>query len=90
MSYKYSDFKEWLDSEECHKHLIDQIIYIKFAFEQAKFNGSFHVTREDLIGSGDSWNNLAITDRLCELCYIELVDNSNEVSNYWTYRNRRL
>lgn len=35
MSYKYEDFKEWLDSGECHKDLIEQSMFIKYCFEKA-------------------------------------------------------
>lgn len=78
--YKYDDFKENIDL----KHFTDTILLAKDKFK----NGNI-VKREDLIGYGDSWMNMACIDKLHELNYIAVV-KYNEISQYTTYRNIRL
>ena len=78
--YKYDDFKENIDL----KHFTDTILLAKDKFK----NGNI-VKREDLIGYGDSWMNMACIDKLLELKYIAVV-KYHEISQYTTYRNIRL
>ena len=78
--YRYDDFKDNID----WKYFADTILLAKEKFK----NGSI-VKREDLIGYGDSWMNLACIDKMVELGYISVVEK-NEFSNFTTYRNIRL
>lgn len=78
--YKYDDFKDNIDL----KYFADTILLAK-----EKFKNGNTVKREDLIGYGDSWMNMACIDKLHELEYIAVVKH-NEISQYTTYRNIRL
>lgn len=78
--YKYEDFKENIDL----KHFTDTVLLAKEKFK----NGNI-VKREDLIGYGDSWMNMACIDKLLELKYIAVVEK-HDISQYTTYRNIRL
>ena len=78
--YKYDDFKENIDL----KHFTDTVLLAKEKFK----NGNI-VKREDLIGYGDSWMNMACIDKLLELKYIAVVEK-HDISQYTTYRNIRL
>lgn len=78
--YKYEDFKDNIKL----KNLIDTTILAKQRFKD------YHVVkRVDLIGYGDSWENIACIDKLVELGYIAVVQ-VNEFSNNTTCRNIRL
>ena len=78
--YKYEDFKYDIDL----KYFADTILLAKEKFKQG---GA--VKRQDLIGFGDSWMNMACIDKLHELKYIAVVKH-NEISNFTTYRNIKL
>ena len=78
--YKYSDFKDKIDL----KYFADTILLAKEKFKQGDI-----VKRQDLIGFGDSWMNMACVDKLVELGYIAVVEK-HEFSNFTTYRNIRL
>lgn len=78
--YRYDDFKDNIDL----KYFADTILLAKEKFK----NGNI-IKREDLIGYGDSWMNMACIDKLHELNYIAVVEY-HEISNFTTYRNIRL
>lgn len=78
--YRYDDFKDKIDL----KYFADTILLAKDKFK----NGNI-VKREDLIGCGDSWMNMACIDKLHELKYIAVVEK-HDISQYTTYRNIRL
>lgn len=78
--YNYNDFKDNIDL----KYFTDTILIAK-----EKFKEQWIVKRQDLIGYGDSWSNMACIDKLVELGYIAVVEH-NEFSNFTTYRNIKL
>lgn len=78
--YKYEDFKDNIDL----KYFADTILLAKEEFKQGA-----PVKRQDLIGFGDSWMNMACIDKLVELKYIAVV-KYYEISNFTTYRNVKL
>ena len=53
--YKYEDFKDNIDL----KYFAEAVLYIQNKFKYNQF-----VARVDLIGYGDSWENLACIDKL--------------------------
>lgn len=78
--YNYNDFKDNIDL----RYFADTILLAKEKFKQG---GA--VKRQDFIGYGDSWMNMACIDKLVELGYIGVVDK-HEISNFTTYRNIKL
>lgn len=78
--YNYNDFKDNIDLG----YFTDTILLAVH-----KFNWSKTLYRHELMGYGDSWQNLACIDKLVELGYIAVVEEK-EVSQFTTYRNIRL
>ena len=78
--YKYDDFKDNIDL----KYFADTVL-----LAEEKFKNGNIAKREDLIGYGDSWMNMACIDKLHELKYIAVVEK-HDISQYTTYRNIRL
>lgn len=78
--YRYDDFKDNIDL----KYFADNILLAK-----EKFKNGIIVKREDLIGYGDSWMNMACIDKLHELNYIAVVEK-HEISQCTTYRSIQL
>lgn len=75
--YKYEDFKEIFNTNHGLKYLLDTVLNAQKQFSQKEY-----VTREELVGLGDSWSDLACIDRLEELGYIKCTSKTS-ISNYW-------
>ena len=82
--YNKEDFDDQFGTAFGTKYLIDTVIKCQKVFATKSI-----ATREELIGLGDSWVNMACIDKLEDLGYIYRVSD-HEVSNYITYRNGRL
>lgn len=70
--YKYQDYKDKIDL----KQFADMIIHTKKCFADNYLSGK--VTLDDLlwVSGCDSWMKLACIDKLVELGYITIVENT--------------
>ena len=82
--YKYEDFKDYLNSSDCHRDMIDQMRHMRKAFARTP-----HVRAEKLLGAQAQKTNYAIIDRLEELGYIKCV-LEHSTKNFMMYADTGL
>lgn len=83
--YNYGNFKEDMGASHMNEYLIRTILLC-----QKKFKAKSIIEREDLLGLGDSWANMACIDRLVELDFLYVIKVSDIATNYTTYGMRGL
>lgn len=72
--YHYEARRPWVFTEDGQKKLLETL---GVARQCLKVSGAVMV--EKLIGAGDSWNSLAVIDRLCELGYLRRIQQDRDV-----------
>ena len=83
MSYRYEDLRPWVFTDEGQRALLRLRDWTMGALRRT---GAFQLhCAIDAAGSGDSWQRIALVDRLVELGEIKLVERAGVASQYRVY-----
>jgi hypothetical protein len=87
VSYDYASFQKWLNSLESQREVLKVLHWANELFERAGAATWDKLTRPLL---GDTWQQMAVVDRLVELGELQLIDQSEVAAQNRIYvRGRR-